>query len=87
MIEFSTISKKLAKNIKCLLKKLEINYKEYVQIDKRGNRKPISRTIISSDFERFIKVIKPKHFNYLLSYCLIEAMPKSSRLDNLGRMA
>lgn len=65
---YSTISKKLACNIKEALKIFNIKYSEYQYIDPRPNRNPIFRIIISEDFEKLMRIINPKHFNYLVAH-------------------
>ena len=64
-VKFSTISNNLSKNVELSLRKLKINYRKYIQTDKRKNRKPITRIVVWKDFEKLIKIIKPEHFNYL----------------------
>ena len=59
---FSTISNDLARNIENSLRKLSINYRKYKQIDKRGNRKPISRIVVTNDFKKLVKTINPIHY-------------------------
>lgn len=62
---FSTISHRLAIDIKTTLNVLRIEYRFYRQVDKRPNFKPIFRVVIRRDFSRFINIIKPFHASNL----------------------
>lgn len=64
---YSTISSGLATNISDLLTRFRIEHEIYMQIDGRGNRKPIFRIVIRKDIVSFIRIVRPKHFNYLRS--------------------
>ncbi len=61
---FSTISPRLARNIETSLTFLDINFKEYLNEDRRKNYKPVFRIRVTKDFKKFISVVQPKHFNY-----------------------
>jgi len=63
--KYTTISFPLARNVEKLLKTLGISSKGYVYYEKRENRHPIYRIVISKDFDKLISTIKPKHFNHL----------------------
>lgn len=63
--QFCTISPDLALDIENSLKKLGIVYHTSILNDKRVGRKPTYRTAVTRDFEKFISIVNPKHFNYL----------------------
>jgi len=60
---FSTISEGLASNITDYLTKFDIQYKLYIQKDKRPNIKPVFRIRVTRDFTKFIHLIRPYHSN------------------------
>ncbi|MDE1860360.1 MAG: LAGLIDADG family homing endonuclease, partial [Candidatus Micrarchaeota archaeon] len=64
-IKYCTVSKDSAKDIESLLWRLGIRNKTYIYNDKRGNRKTTFRVTVTRDFEKFVNIIKPFHFNYI----------------------
>ena len=64
-LAFATISLGLANDVEDCLKRLNVSYYSNVHIDRRGNRHPMYRIYIHRDFDKFVELVEPKHFNYL----------------------